>query len=195
MERQGLSPLPVPFPTFDACPGIGPHIRALSASPKLRMPLPRHPYIPPPSAWQWPGHDVGSHRRLPSDGLHTNAWRSEAPSTCPGLPSSLLHPASSCVIAFHWTSRSTGLRSTSDHGETDVTAASTGEGHSPGGFASGQVRSGPIAGHAIHSGHYAGHIPAAGDGPARCSSTLAVARSLCPDRHGPRRAAATQSCL
>ena len=35
MERQGLSPLPVPFPTLDACPGIGPHIRALSAPPGL----------------------------------------------------------------------------------------------------------------------------------------------------------------
>ena len=60
MDRQGLSPLPVPFLTFDACPGIGPHIRALSAPPGLRMLLPRHPYIPPPSAWQWPGHHVGS---------------------------------------------------------------------------------------------------------------------------------------
>ena len=59
MERQGLSPLPVPFRTFDACPGIRPYIRALSAPPRLRMPLPRHPYIPPPLAWQWPGH-VGS---------------------------------------------------------------------------------------------------------------------------------------
>ena len=60
MERQGLSPLPVSFPTFDACPGIGPHIRALSAPPGLRMPLPWPLYIPPLLAWQWPGRDVGS---------------------------------------------------------------------------------------------------------------------------------------
>ena len=212
MERQGLSPLPVPFPTFDACPGIGPHIRALSAPPGLRMPLPRHLYIPPLSAWQWPGRDVGSSpvtgqpaqlapppgpsapttcfpdtvgrpstvllpqfqavvpgtrpsspptpvvsaasmprpvvarvsascgRGPPSDGLHTSAWRYEAPSTCPGLPSSLLHPASSHVITFHWTSRSAGLCSASDHGETDDRAASTGEGRSPGGFVIGRTR-------------------------------------------------------
>ena len=37
------TPIPVPFPTFDACPGIGPQIRAMSAPPGLRMLLPRHP--------------------------------------------------------------------------------------------------------------------------------------------------------
>ena len=52
--------LSIPFPTIDACPGIGPHIRALSAPPGLRMPLPWPLYIPPLSAWQWPGRDVGS---------------------------------------------------------------------------------------------------------------------------------------
>ena len=264
MERQSLSPLPVPFLTFDACPGIGPHISALSAPPRLRMPLPRHPYIPPPSAWQWPGHDVGSSPvsgqpaqlapppgpSAPTTGfpdmvgwpstvllpqfqavvLGTRPSSSPTPivsaASMPRLRSPGSRPAHvdvrhrmdftqmsggprplppaqgfplpfsiSCVIAFHWTSSHAGLRSASDHGETDVTAASTGEGRSPGGFVSSQVHSGPIAGHAIHSGHYAGHIPAAGEGPARCSSTLAVARSLCPDVHGLRRAAATQSCL
>ena len=55
MERQGLSSLPVPFPTFDACPGVGPQIRASSAPPGLRMPLHRHLYIPAPLSWQWPG--------------------------------------------------------------------------------------------------------------------------------------------
>ena len=60
MERQGLSPLPVPFPTFDACLGVGPQIRASSAPPGLRMPLPRHLYIPAPSVWKWPGRHIGS---------------------------------------------------------------------------------------------------------------------------------------
>ena len=265
MERQGLSPLPVPFPNFDACPGVGPQIRASSAPPGLRMPFHRHLYIPAPLYWQWPGpscrlviHDWptfgaaspstrtfnpyngfpwcsgkavhcspssvagccpgnydkfsnshcqrSQHARVsavrcrcpPSDGFHTSAWRSKAPSTCPGLPSSILQPASSHVIAFHWTFRSAGLCSASEHGKTDATAVSTavstGDGRSLGGLVSGQVRSGNIAGHAILSGHYAGLDSAAGEGPARCSSTSAVARSLCPIGYGPRCAAVAQSC-
>ena len=59
MARQGLSPLPVPFLTYDACPGIGQQIRASSVSPGPRMLLSRNLYIPPLSAWQWRGHDAG----------------------------------------------------------------------------------------------------------------------------------------
>ena len=41
--------------------------------------------------------------------------------------------------------------------------------------------------------HYAGLVPAAGEGPARCPSTSAIDWSLCPIGHGPRSAAAAQS--
>ena len=57
--RQGLSPLPVPFPTYGACPGIGQQIKASSVPPGRRMPLPRYLYIPPMLAWQWSGCDAG----------------------------------------------------------------------------------------------------------------------------------------
>ena len=136
---------------------------------------------------------AGWHRCMQSDELHTSTWRSEDPSTCPGLPSAILQSASSRIFALHWPSRCAGLCSSSDYGRTAVTATSTADGRSCCGFSSGQVRRGPIAGCAISSGHYAELIPAAGEGPARCHSTSAVDRSICLIRHGPRCAAAAQS--
>ena len=124
-------------------------------------------------------HTLPSHEHL---GNHPEDWFPSITSRIVTLPSSILHPASSGVLAFHWTSRSAGLRLASDHRGTDVTAASTGDGRSPSGFVShgSQVRSGPIAGHAIHHGHYARHVSAAGKGLARCSSISAATRSPVP---------------
>ena len=78
---------------------------------------------------------------------------------------SILHPAPPRVLAFDWTSSSAGLRSATDHRETHITAASRG----PIGLVSGQVQPGHIAGYVLYSGWYAGHVPAAGEGPAGCS--------------------------
>ena len=44
--------LPQSFPTFEG-PVLAP--RAPSSTPRMRMPLPGHCYVPPPQPWSWPG--------------------------------------------------------------------------------------------------------------------------------------------
>ena len=44
--------LPQPFPTFEG-PVLPP--RAPSSTPRTRMPLPGHCYVPPPQPWSWAG--------------------------------------------------------------------------------------------------------------------------------------------
>ena len=90
------------------------------------------------------GSPAGWHRCMQSDELHTSTWRSEDPSTCPGLPSAILQSASSRIFALHWLSRCAGLCSSSDYGRTAVTATSTADGRSCCGFSSGQAGRDPL---------------------------------------------------